>query len=440
MREVFRIVGLLLSGIISGQVWGVPENWNVAAVKDWRVRMEAELALGESSMSLSQYIESAHRSDDRIARLSAHLEVIRLTAKAGRVWPDPELRIGYDEDGLRDRQGYELGIRVRLPNKANRDQLKRIEEIDTEWTKNRIAAMRERVAVDLREDFVEAVFARWRLGEGLAYLKELLVYVETLEELKDAALLRAIDESNAKVEFVSQITLVNRLYSEYKREIAEFGRYGEAHDAHVSLVAQADVADWLLPELPEKELVLTLAARSDEAILELIRENGLLEADLESRKGTWIPRPSFAQLEWGETDEDGIGDLADEWGVRAGFSIDLFSSADRERITAVQREGALLYRIALEDTKRRVSAAWEKVKLYVESEQRFQDLWGKGMLQSFVYPIEGVEDLAPLDAWRMKKARYELRTELMDQKQRVYEACLNLEKATGLPVVEFGMQ
>ncbi|MBK1875950.1 hypothetical protein [Pelagicoccus mobilis] len=397
---------------------------------------EVGLEVGKPGLTLKRYISQAQESDERIARLKAHLEVIRLRARAGRTWPDPEVRLGYGEDSLREREDYEVGLRIRLPRKAEQKQIRRIEEIDSDWTNERIAALHERISVEMRDSYIEAVFARWLFVESSSFLRELLLHHGRMKELEEAALVTVGEVSLVEVDIVKRFTRLSELYTEYQDTIAKLSLFGETVENCEVLVASEDIEHWELPILPDSQLALTLAIRNDETILELTRDNDLLNADLISRKGSWIPQPTFAQVEWGDTNQRTSGDLANEWGVRAGFSVDLFSSVEREFLAAAQAEGVVLLRSELKKVENRVSMAWKEANQYVEANRRLQEVLGQSN--------DGLFGESPghklMENWKMREAQFELRSELIEQKQRLYRACSNLEKSVGVSVVDVGIR
>ncbi|MCZ6674724.1 MAG: hypothetical protein O7C75_17485, partial [Verrucomicrobia bacterium] len=291
-------VTILFLGV--GQIETRASVESTKEMEAWLAEVERVLTDSVSSSSgflggLSGLVATAQEKDERHNVLQAHIEVIKARTKAGRSWPDPELRLGYEEEDWDDQTSRKAAIRFRLPERADRRLLEKISHVDIDWTHERIQVLREKIALRVKQLYTRGLLARLSILSGANRLKELLDQERQLRVLKESGQASAIEEARLVIEELKLYRSLRSDYTTFESTIEKLVSFGiEDSQAHAALQS----GNWLqllVEQLPPLDRLVTIAVRNSEDTLRYEREDAMLAIRLDEVKRSWLPSPSFFQ-------------------------------------------------------------------------------------------------------------------------------------------------
>jgi len=428
-------VGILVSG--NGIHEARANEESSKGIETWLIEIEGVLTDSNTDSSglltgLPGLIATAQENDERQAVLQAHIEVITARARAGRSWPDPELRLGYEEEDGRDQIQRRAALRFRLPDRVDRRLLEKISAVDIDWMNKRLILLKEEIALRVKTHYAEGVFARMRLLSGSERLREVLQQERQLRILKDSGQASAIEEARLVVEELKLYRSLRSEFSEFVNAINELVGMGINETQAKGAFQNAQWDQLLVNPFPSLEELVTIAVRNSEDTLQFEREDGMLSIRLNEVKRSWLPSPSFFQLEWGDRKDFGETGRDNEWGALAGFTVDLFDDHAEELLLSIRRETELNHNLDLKTLEQDVKSGFADISSLFSSyeqflaicepatesiERMFEESSAAGENESALWPIQ--EDL------------YDLKSELLDMRWMLVETLMEFESTIG---------
>jgi len=426
---------IVLSGM--GVLLTQANQASTKGMETWLVEVGQVLAdpgsTPEGSLSdLPGLIAKAQEDDARQSVLHAQVEVITARAKAGRSWPDPELRLGYEEQDDQEQINRGAAIRFRLPDRVDRRLLEKISQVDIDWTNRQINLLKGQMALRVKRLYAQGIFARLRLQTGANHLKELLEQEYQLAILQESGQARAIENAQLVVEELKLYRSMRNEFTVFENVISELTSLGIERSQVRGALRRGDWAKLVAEQLPTLAELVTLAVGNSEDTLKYKREDAMLSIRLNEVKRSWLPSPSFFQLEWGDRRETGNSNRDDEWGALAGFDIDLFDDHEQELLLSVRRETDLNHKVELKELEQKVQNGFVDILAVQRSHEHYE-----AICEPAVSSIEKLlEDNETTGAnktalWDIREDLYELESELLDMRWMLVKSLLEFESTIG---------
>ena len=410
---------------------------SIKEMESWLEEVAEALTDSDSSTSavssgLAGLIAAAQENDERQAVLQAHIEVIQARALAGRSWPDPEIRVGFEERDRENLTNRQAALRFRLPDRVDRRLLEKISHVDIDWTNKRINLLRSEIALKVKSIFATGLFARIRLISGARRLEELLQQERQLHILQESEQASQLEKAELVVEELKLFRSLRNEFSTMENSIRKLASLG-IDSAQVRVAFQS--SEWkqlLADQFPALDGLLSTAIRNSADTLQYEREDGMLSIRLNEVKRSWLPSPSFFQIEWGDRKEGGDSRRANEWGALAGFTVDLFDDHQEEMLLSIRRETDLNRKVLLRDLEEKVKNELVDVQSVLNSYEQYFSIF-EPAFESIKMTLEEIEATTTNEAnlWKIRKDLYELESELWDMRWMLVESLLDFESTLG---------
>jgi hypothetical protein len=377
-------------------------------------------------------ISTAQENDERQSVLQAQVEVITARAKVGRSWPDPELRLGYEERDDQDQINRRAAIRFRLPDRVDRRLLEKISQVDIDWTNQQINLLKGEIALRVKRLYAQGIFARLRLQSGAQHLRKLLEQDRQLTILQDSGQARIVESAQLLVEAIKLYRTMRKEFTLHQNSISELLSLGITKPQAKGALKVANWSELNTDQLPALGELNTLANRNSEDTLQYKREDAMLSIRLNEVKRSWLPSPSFFQLEWGNRSESGNSNRETGWGALAGFDIDLFDDHEEELLLSVRRKTDLNRKVEVEELEEKVKNSLADLLAIQNSYQHFETICEPAIssLEKWLAESEAAAGNRT-KTWDTQEDLFELQNEILDMRWMLIDSLLDLETAVG---------
>lgn len=436
------ITGILILALRFANTAALGTENTSTVIENWLTEIEVLVSGSASSTTtlspdLSDMIATAVQNDERNNVLQAHIDVIKARAKAGRSWPDPELRIGYDNEDDGDQINRRAALRFRLPDRADKRLLEKMAQVDTDWTNNRIKRIRRTIALKVKSVFANGLFARMRLLSGTDRIRGLFQQDQQLQILRDAGKATAMDEAQLVVEELRLYRTLRSEYAAFENAITELINLGISPQAARAALQTNDWHQLLATQLSSLQDLEKLAIRNSEETHRYLREAGMLTVRLSGIKRSWLPSPSFFQIEWGDQKEFGESGRDNEWGAMAGFTVELFDDHEEEVLLSLRRETDLDYHLYIQSLAQTVARNFKDLQTNRQSYQQLLSISEPATLAIQELLDQSKNEGASLTSqWGILEDLYDLESELLEMRWGLVESLLEFESTVGQLLTE----
>jgi len=367
-------------------------------------------------------LERAVAGDARIEALRLQIAGVVAKAKEGLVWPEPEVRLGWGEG---DRElSSEAALRLRIPEGADRRLVRRLADVDVEWLESCIRSMEKTVELEIWENVMKAAAAKERLGLEERWLGRLEREQEKMERMGED-LLDRIRLEREEVDSRLRVLREREAFDAAEALLKGKGLRAEEIELLLAVIELRGLARIDLPDAGSLELQVL---RNRIEMLSCKREEEYVVVAMEAKGRGWLPRASFVQLGW----DEGRGDAGDDWQIKGGFRIDLFSERGLKRLEANRRESeaksAVVGGRLLQDVRKGLA----RYRRAEEAEAYVWNVWSsmREELEEGIRVLES-EIGSARDARKLWGEAYRMERQYLDVKWQRAQASLDLEYTIG---------